>query len=375
MRVLFITPGNAVHETSLFVGLKQQGVNVHVITGKRAEPDFTLLQNAGIPVCEIKFKHRFSAKAIQQIRRILKAQPFDIVHTFNNATLSNALLATRNYPAKIVAYRGIVGNVSFLSPASWTTYLHPRVDRIICVAEAIRKYLLDLNFLGLRIAQKKPVTIYKGHRMDWYQKPPHDLTEFGLQETDFVVGCTANFRPRKGIDLLIRATAYFPENSNIHLLLIGKMDNLKLRKLIEASPNPQRIHLTGFRSNAPEILAACDACILPAIKREGLPKSIIEGMAYAVPPIVTDSGGSPELIEHGSSGLIIPSGSIKAIADAILQLYNNPELRKNMGLAAQERIRKDFTAEATIEKTYALYRELLQGKTPATLDNSSPSGH
>ena len=67
---------------------------------------------------------------------------------------------------KLVAYRGIVGNVSYFDPLSWMYLLNPRLDRIICVAEAIRQYLLGLRFLGLQIRREVPVTINKGHNPD-----------------------------------------------------------------------------------------------------------------------------------------------------------------------------------------------------------------
>ena len=82
-------------------------------------------------------------------------------------------------------------------------------------------------------------------------------------------------------------------------------------------------------------------------------------MVHQVTPIVTDTGGSPELIEAGKSGLIIKAGSAVAISDAISQLARDPEKNRSMGVAAQTRIQRDFNTAATVEQTLALYRELL----------------
>ena len=359
MRVLCIVPANIIHETEQFIGLKNKGADVHVVTCSKREPDYSRLAANNIPVHIVPLKYRIDIQGIKQLQRILAAQKFDIVHAFNNKTVSNGLIAAKNHPVKFIAYRGIVGNVSFFNPASWLTYLHPRVDRIICVAEAIRQWLLDLKFLRLKIPQHKLVTIYKGHDLGWYQKPKHDLSEFGVANDDFVVGCTTNFRPRKGIHLLVKAFDELPQELPIHLLLIGNMKNKKLELLIRQNKNKQRIHILGYRDNAPQIVAACDACILPSIKREGLPKTIIEGMAYGVPPIVTDSGGSPELIEDGISGIVVPSNTVQPITDAILSLYRNPDKKKSMGDAAKLRIRDRFTTQQTIDRTFDLYTELL----------------
>jgi len=132
-----------------------------------------------------------------------------------------------------------------------------------------------------------------------------------------------------------------------------------LQQAVRNSPLRDRIHLTGFRSDAPALMAACDAYVLPALRREGLPKGVIEAMANAVPPIVSDSGGSPELVVDGESGLVVPSGSASHLAEAIAYLMEHPEARRNMGLRARERIDNDFRIEDTIRKTAALYRKLL----------------
>jgi glycosyltransferase involved in cell wall biosynthesis len=360
MKILFVVPHNIVHETDMIIGLKQKGVDVYVATGNQREPDSSKLAAAGIALEHIPFRSRIDRKAIARLCGILSDFKPDIVHAFNNKTISNALLACKGNLVKFIAYRGVVGNVSFLNPGSWMTYLNPRVDRIVCVAEAIRESLLNLRLLWLKIPPHKLVTIYKGHDLAWYQAVPHNLAEFGISENDFVVSCIANYRPRKGIEVLVNAFNLLPAELNIHLLLIGNMENPQLHTLISTNKNRNRIHLAGYRSNAPAIAAACHACILPSTKREGLPKTIIEGMAYGVPPIVTDSGGSPELIEHCSSGLIIPSNSAAAIAGAILQLYQNPSLRRAIGHAARERIRSHFNIRDTIERTFALYRELME---------------
>jgi glycosyltransferase involved in cell wall biosynthesis len=241
------------------------------------------------------------------------------------------------------------------------TYLNPRVDRIVCVAEAIREYLLNIGFLWLKIPPHKLVTIHKGHDLAWYRAAPHNLAEFGISENDFVAGCITNYRPRKGIEKIIEAAALLPRDLNIHFLLIGNMQHPRLSRLLERSPARDRVHLAGYRADAPQLQAACDACILPSLKREGLPKSVIEGMAYGLPAVVTDSGGSPELVEHGVSGLIVPPGSARAIAEAVTALRSDPERCRRMGIAARKRIEEHFSISVTIDKTYRLYRELAAG--------------
>ena len=137
------------------------------------------------------------------------------------------------------------------------------------------------------------------------------------------------------------------------------MDADKLTQRIAESPAKDRIHRAGFVTNAPELSAACDVFCMPSTKREGLARSIIEAMAYRVPPVVTDAGGSPELVEDGKSGFVVPPRDAKALAEAIEKLYRDADLRQRMGNAARERIATAFRNEETVRQTIALYEELV----------------
>ena len=82
-------------------------------------------------------------------------------------------------------------------------------------------------------------------------------------------------------------------------------------------------------------------------------------MAYRVPPVVTDSGGSPELVVDGVSGIVVPPRDAQALAEAFETLYRDAALRERMGHAARERIGADFRNQDTVLKTIALYEELV----------------
>jgi glycosyltransferase involved in cell wall biosynthesis len=355
--VLCVTAYSDRPEAETFIGLHAAGFDIRVL----CEPSalhYGRLEAAGVPVTPLSIKKRFDSDAVRSIRRLLETGRYGILHLFNNKAVLNGLRAARGHRVKIIAYRGIAGNDSFLSPGSWLRYLNPRVDRIVCVADAVRRHFLRLRLGPLHVAPHKPVLIYKGHDLAWYQETPLARAALGVPEASFLVGCVANWRPRKGIEVLIDAVAQLPRSVPIHLVLVGHMDSPRLRRRIATNPHSAHIHPLGYRADAAAIVAACDAAVLPSLKREGLPKSVIEAMAYGVAPIVTDTGGSPELIEHGISGLIVPSGDAHALAAALLRLYADPALRRRMGAAARDRIATRFSIRTTIAQTAALYREL-----------------
>ena len=323
------------------------------------EPRDRLAAN-GIRILDIPLRKQFDRVAVQQLRAELEAGAYDVLHLFSNKALQNGLAASRGLPVKIVAYRGIVGNVSFFSPISWLRFLNPRIDRIVCVANAVRDYFLHMRPKFLRLPPERLVTIYKGHSLDWYRAAPADLATVGVPAGAFTIACVANYRPRKGIEVLVDALDRLPDSVRPHLLLIGGgMDAPRLKKRIAASSAASRIHVLGYRKDAPALTAACDAFVLPSTKREGLARSLIEAMAYGVAPIVTDCGGSPELVQHGVSGLVVPVADAAALAAAIRMVHDDAALRRRLGAAARERIGRDFRIEDTIAKTLALYRNLV----------------
>lgn len=359
LKVLCITDCSDRPETELFIGLHNAGVDITVMCNPKGR-NYERLKQSNVPIIESILKGRFDKKGISRIRKQLKKERYDILHTYDNRALQNSVLASTGIPARIVAYRGIVGNVSFLDPASWMTYLNPKVKRISCVANAIRDYFLEMRLLGLKMSADKVVTIYKGHKLDWYQEQPADLSEFGIPENAFVVGFAGRDRPRKGVQFLIDSAKHLPQNAPVHYLLVGRMEgNPRLAKQIAESPFRDNIHLAGFRTDAPAIAAACDAFVMPAIRAEGLPRSVIEAMAYGTPPIVANAGGSPELVIDQESGLIVPPADAGAIGRAITDLYENPEKRAKMGEQARERIRSCFKSETTVQQTLELYQQVV----------------
>ncbi len=358
-RSLCITQGAARPTVATFIGLHRAGVEI-TVTCPASHPNYQVLVDAGVRVIDLNLKKNFHKDDIERIRTELADGRYDIMHTFNNKAVTNGLRACRGLPVKIVCYRGIVGSVSFLDPMSWMRYLNPRIDKIICVCDAIRDYFLSMQPAFLRMPASRPVRIYKGHKVEWYTAEPADLTTLGIPADAFVIGCTANYRPRKGIEFLVDALALMPKDIPAHVMLVGRMDAKKLDEHIANSPAKDRVHRVGFREDAPSLSAACDVFCLPSTKREGLPRSVIEAMVYRVPPVVTDAGGSPELVVNGTSGIVVPPRDAQALADAFTELYENAERRRAMGEAARRRIDEDFRNETTIEETIRLYEELVQ---------------
>lgn len=345
-------------ETELFIGLKNAGFDVDVMCNPKGR-NFQRLVDEGMVAQPMALKNRFDKEGTAAIRAQLAKKNYEVIHAYNPRALACGLRASKGTDIKIVAYRGVIGNISFLNPESWITFLHPRVSKIVCVADAIKDYLASLRFLWMRIPDNKLQRIYKGHDLDWYQAEPADLGEFGVPEGAFVVCCTGRNTPRKGFDVLVNAMSDLPDDVEAHLLLVGDVtENDDLKAQVAASSHPERIHFTGYRNDAPAIAAASNVFVLPSTEREGLPRAVIEAMAYGVTPVVTDVGGMPELVEDGVSGLVVPPKSARALSSSIERLYRDRPLMASMGQAAQDRIGHQFHTSQTVSETGEMYKAL-----------------
>lgn len=311
---------------------------------------------AGIRVIDFHPEKKFSPSYVRFIRRELKAGGYHILMLFNNKAMVNGILAAMSIPVKVVVYRGYTGNIHWSDPFMYLKYLSPRVDRIICLVEAIRQ-LFRKNLL---FRKDKAVTIHKGHDIAWYEGvEPVGKKALGIPENAFVIICGANVRRMKGVRYLLKATYHLPADSNIHLAFAGNgMDVPLFKKLIENSPFRQNIHVLGFRKDILNVVKTADVFVLPSIKGEAITKSVIEAMSLGICPLITDIPGNQGLVIDHQCGLVVPPRNPEALAKGILWLYENRERCREFGTAAREHIRQNFDIRNTVIQYDALYREL-----------------
>lgn len=162
--------------------------------------------------------------------------------------------------------------------------------------------------------------------------------ENGFAESDLLIVSVARLDPQKNplglIDAFARALAVDPQ---WHLILVGAGS---LRTEAEARARSlqlgARVHFLGVRADIDALLPVCDLFAL-ASHWEGMPMAIIEAMAAGLPVAATAAGGVPELVVHGATGLLVPSGDTPALSDALALLARDPGRRREFGRAARER--------------------------------------
>lgn len=339
-------------EAEIFVALHRMGFDITIMTYGEAEY-VKRFREEGIRVLTNHPTRKYSRSAIHMIRNELLSGNYDIMHIFSSPV--NGIFAAYGLKVKVALYRGYTGNIHWYDPIMYIKYLSPRVDKIVCLVEAIRQVFLR-NFMPAR----KLITINKGHDLAWYADvTPANLEGLNIPQDALKLVCAANVRPMKGVKYLLKATHHLPADANIHLLLMGHhMDAPEFIKLMEESPLRNKIHQLGYRKDVLNVVKACDVFVLASIKGEAITKAVLEAMSLAVAPLITDIPGNIDLVVNGESGIVVPSKNPKALADGIMAYYNDRSLVKTYGENARKRIETRFNAKDTVLQFKAMYEAL-----------------
>ncbi|USD37749.1 glycosyltransferase family 4 protein [Ferrimonas sp. SCSIO 43195] len=342
-------------EAAQLFGLQQSGeADISVL----CSPESVLVdyyRDNGLTVIPHKIDGKLSLKSIRFIRKLIRDQGFELLHLFNSRAISNGATAAIGLPVKVIAYRGQTGSIKRYDPSSYLNMLHPRIDKIVCVAKAVE---LDLR-KHLWGNKDKLITIYKGHSLDWYQAPKADLSALNLPDDAFTLSLVANLRPRKGLHVLMEATHHFPKDAPIYTLLVGaNPDDPKVKEMAAKAVDPSKVIALGYRNDAPQVSGASDIIVLPTTKREGLSRAILEGMAYGRAAVVTSTGGNAELVKDGESGYVVDPSDAPALGKAITRLWQDRDQTDAFGANARQRIEAIFNVQQGIDKHLQLYKQL-----------------
>lgn len=243
--------------------------------------------------------------------------------------------------------------------------LHSRMSAVLGNSRAVLRQLLEEGVEPARAG-----LIYNGIDLTPYAVvAPREQTRAaaGIAPDTFVLILVANLIPYKGhADLLhalgsIRATM----PPGWVLLCVGRDDGIgaELRELATRHGISANVRWLGERMDIPALLTAADVGLLSS-HEEGFSNVVLEGMAAALPMVVTDVGGNAEAILEGECGLVVEARKPDAMAQAIQLLAGDPALRARLGKAARLRVRSFFSLDSAVDAYTVLYESLLRGAPP-----------
>ncbi|WFE69714.1 glycosyltransferase [Thiomicrospira sp. R3] len=360
MKVLCITDCQDRPETELYILLNQRVEKLLVMANPNGR-FYPLLLAHGVEVQPIQIKSRFDRPATELIRQTLIMNSVDIVHAFNTRAVACMLRAGKKSSAKLLAYRGVTTGVGYLRPESWHTFLSPRLDGVMCVAEAIRQALIGTRFLGFKFPVHKAKTIRKGHNPQWYAGDAVLPVSYGVPEGALTLCCIARNSLKKGVLTLVEAFALLDKALNAHLVLVGSIDkNTVLKQKIEQAGLVDRVHFTGYRNDAIQIIRGCDVLVSASQSGEGLPRVAIEAMCVGTPVVATDSGGTREVVLDGQTGLLVKKGAAADLAQAVARVLGDAGLRSRLSVQGLRFVSTELTPERTADEVIGWYQQLFE---------------
>ena len=181
----------------------------------------------------------------------------------------------------------------------------------------------------------------------------------GISAEAMVLATVGRLTAVKGQETLIRAIAKcLRQGEKLYLLILGEGE---LRNDLEALSAElgiaEAVHFLGWRPDVASVIDACDIFCLPSLN-EGMGKAIVEAITMGKPVVASDVGGIPDLVVPGENGILVPPGDSDALAEAILNLRDHPEMRVRMGEEGKKKA-LGYGVESMIHKIDGLYAGLL----------------
>jgi glycosyltransferase involved in cell wall biosynthesis len=183
----------------------------------------------------------------------------------------------------------------------------------------------------------------------------------------FRIALIGRISPWKGQHIFLQAAQSVAERfPNVRFFVIGaalfdehKYDE-EIRQLPKKLGIENLVEFTGFCSDIEEVIEGLDLVVHASMTGEPFGQVIIEGMAAGKPVVATNGGGVPEIVEDGSTGILVPMGDVQAMADAICEILADPVRAREMGIRGRQRVENHFTVELTASKVETVFYEVLR---------------
>lgn len=303
-------------------------------------------------------------KTVGELSKLVKHHKFDLIHCSGMYPHQYSMLAAKKNRIPCVihvngtAYNEYDFKINFIQYA----------DYIFTVSEAARAMLLNWK----KIKPERIGTVYNGIKLSQQDTTATGRDQvrhaFGIDSNTVIISQVAEVIPRKQYALFIRmASVILKRYDHAKFMIIGKHHNdaheNELRNLINELGLQQHVIFTGFQSNVHKFIHASDIIVL-ASKSEGLARVLVEGQKLKRPVVGFDIDGISEVITHDQTGLIAEVDNFEALADQVIRLIKEPQLRERCVTNAYESATKAFDIDRSVTSIVTKYQQLIT-KSPA----------
>ena len=298
------------------------------------------------------------ASSASQLQKIIRNAHPVAVHVNDIWWVPQTLRAAGDLQVPIVAHVR-----QEIEPRKARHYELANADLLLAVSSHIRDSLINGGIPAARV-----MTVYSGLDLKGITveaSPIQIRSKFGIPKDVPLLGTLASIFTRKGHAVMLkslpRILSSFPDT---HYFIIGTGDadyEAVLRSQVKDLGLENRVHFVGFQESVFGFLAAFNVYVHPVLM-EGFGLAVLEAMAMGRPVVATATGGLPEVVRHGETGLLVPPGDEIALAEAIVALLRDPERADSMGQAGRARVGALFSEEVMMQQLRAAYELVLKSR-------------
>lgn len=342
---------------------RQQGLRPQVVCVFEPGALAGELGSLGVPLVACGKRPGLDLRALHRLRRAVRDHRTEVLHTHNAAAHYQAVLATLGLPGRrhVVNTRHGMGAGQRASRRdAFYRAAMGRTDAVVTVCDAARR---DAVARGL-VPGSRTVVIPNGIRVERFaasgEPARRQLRQsLGVAPDTRLIGTVGRLNWAKDQDSLIRAFArVHATRPDTALVLVGSGElrgDLEDRARLEDVASA--VHFLGDRSDVAQLLQGLDLFALSSVS-EGYSMALLEAAASALPIVATDVGGNAEIVRHGETGMLAPSGDPLALAATLGALLDAPALALELGAAA----RAWLLEHGSLEAMAASYARLYEGR-------------
>jgi len=326
-----------------------------------ADPSGALFQrmSEGLDLVPLSTRGEIDLAAAWRLSRVLKQLRPEILHAHDPSGVAMAATALsiaspRPRPALVASRR-----IEFpIARNSFSTWKYSQVDRFLAISRAVRDRLI-----ADRIPSSKIEIVHEGVDVERLVSLPHGNLHAALflPTHSPIVATIGALVAQKDHHTLVEAAAIVVKQvSDVRFVILGEGDlRPHLEKQIKHLHLERHVFLAGFRVDVLELLKDADVFALSST-HEGMCTSLLDAMAAEKPAVATAVGGVPEVVDDLATGFLVPPREPEALASRIVQLLKDEGLRRRMGRAGLERVRRLFTVERMVQETDAAYQKFVE---------------
>ena len=300
------------------------------------------------------------ASAVRVLREVIMTKRPLVLHVNDIWWVPQTLRAVAGFRIPIVAHVR-----QEIDPPKVRRYELNEVDRVFPVSRQIQRSLEAGGVLPERLR-----VLYSG--LDLGAVPVQAdgrqiRHQFGIPVDVPLIGTVGNLFPRKGYEVMLQALPTILKSlPELHYLIVGSGNatyEARLRSLVKELGVATRVHFAGFQDPVYSCLAAIDLYVHPALT-EGFGIAVLEAMAMRKPVVATATGGLPEIVQDGETGIVVLPGDPDALAQSVSELLQDSARCRQLGEAGRTRVATHFAVKSMMDQLVSGYGTLLGRRVP-----------